>query len=197
MNAKRRLFAIILTLATATAGLAQEYQLGWDQINEGSTAKEKAYTLNWEDVSTHVDRSTPQPEVELAPEMPEKGKVAMMGPIEELRAPTPVHRPVPTQNIEFSASQYYDSYASRYLRVTRVEVETFRMGTYTCETFENRGAWNTFPVYVNNLKQGERYRVRVVWDNGSNRTLDKTVDTYTPDTVYINQPDYLAYSANW
>ena len=78
MNAKRRLFAIILTLATATAGLAQEYQLGWDQINEGSTAKEKAYTLNWEDVSTHVDRSTPQPEVELAPEMPEKGKVAMM-----------------------------------------------------------------------------------------------------------------------
>jgi hypothetical protein len=197
MNARQSLFAIILTLATAGAGLAQEYQLGWDQLNEGSSAKEKAYTLNWEDVSAHVERSAPQPQAELAPEMPEKGKVAMMGPIEELRPPSSARRSVPTQNIEFSASQYYDSYASRYLRVTRVEVETFRMGTYTCETFENRGAWNTFPVYVNNLKQGERYRVRVVWDNGSNRTLDKTVDTYTPDTVYINQPDYLAYSANW
>ena len=198
MNAKQSLFAIILTLATAASGMAQEYQLGWDQINEGSSAKEKAYTLNWEDVSTHVDRSEPQPEVEIAPEAPEKGKVAMMGPIEELRPPQAVQqRYVPSQNIEFSASQYYDSYAERYLRVTRVEVETFRMGTYTCETFENRGAWNTFPVYVKNLKQGERYRVRVVWDNGSNRTLDKTVDTYTPDTVYINQPDYLAYSANW
>lgn len=195
MNVRKSLFAIILTLAAAGSGLAQEYELGWDQINSATAAQAEAYTLNWEDVSTHVERAEPQPEA--MPEMPEQGEVAMMAPFRQPRPAPPTPRALPTQNIQFSASQYYDAYAQRYLRVTRVEVETFRMGSYTSETFENRGAWNTFPVYVKNLQQGERYRVRIVWDNGTNRTLDKTVDSYTPHTIYVDQPDYLAYSADW
>jgi hypothetical protein len=161
-------------------------------VNNGSAAKAKEYTLNWEDVSNHVDRADP---ATLPLVAPQTGKVAMMGPIEKLAAPKAKVVRAPTYDIEFSASQYYDTYAERYLRVTRVEVETFRKGAYTCETFENRGCWTSFPVYLKNLKQGERFRVRVVWDNGSNRTIDKTVDSYTASTIYIDQPDYLAYSA--
>ena len=192
MNAKASLFATIFVLITATTGWAQDYQLDWDQLNSTTSAQDKSYTLNWEDVSNHVDRATPEAET---PELPSEGKVAMMGPIKSVEPPPVAVKKLPTYNIEFSASQYYDTYAERYLRVSRVEVETFRKGTYTCETFENRGCWNSFPVYVKNLKQGERYRVRVVWDNGSNRTLDKTVDSYTASTIYINEPDYLAYTA--
>lgn len=192
MNAKSSIFAVIIIFFTATAGWAQEYQLDWEQVNNVSAGKDKAYTLDWEDVSSHVDRAAPAPVVQ---EMPETGKVAMMGPIKQVSAAPSRAAKAPTYNIEFSSSQYYDTYDQRYLQVTRVEVETFRMGTYTCETFENRGAWNSFPVFVNNLKKGERFRVRVVWDDGSNRTIDKTVNDFTASTIFIDQPDYLAYKA--
>jgi hypothetical protein len=192
MNAKASLFATIFILITTTSGWAQDYQLGWSQVNNSSAAKGKDYTLNWEDVTNHVDRADP---TKFTPVMPQTAKVAMMGPIKNVAPPKAKAVRVPTYDIEFSASQYYDTYAERYLRVTRVEVETFRKGTYTCETFENRGCWNSFPVYLNDLKEGERFRVRVVWDNGSNRTIDKTVDSYTASTIFVDQPDYLAYTA--
>lgn len=194
MNAKSSFFATIFILLTTTFGWAQDYQLDWNQVNSVDAAKGKDYTLNWEDVSNHVDRAD---ETAATPVLPERGKVAMMGPIKQLAPPKPQPVRVRTYDIEFSASQYYDTYAERYLQVTRVEVETFRKGTYTSETFENRGCWRSYPVYLKDLKAGERFRVKVVWDNGSNRTIDKTVDSYTASTIYIDQPDYLAYSASW
>jgi hypothetical protein len=191
MNVRASLFATIIILLTTTSGWAQEYQLDWDQVNKVSAAKGKDYTLNWEDVSSHVDRADP---AAVTAELPKRGKVAMMGPVKNVTPPPVVVKKLPTFNIEFSASQYYDTYAERYLQVAKVEVETFRKGTYSYETFENRGCWTSFPVYLKSLKEGERFRVRVVWDNGSNRTIDKTVDSFTASTFYIDEPDYLAYS---
>ena len=199
MNARVSITAFVLVLTTIIATGAQEYELGWEQVNKSVAPAEKTYTLDWESVSQRVDRALPQTTEEVEPpEAPERGEVAMMGPLKDM-APPPLYlkkKAAPkSYDIQLSASQYYDHYKQRYLKVKFVEVETVRNGRSFCETFENRGAWNSYPVFLNDLEDGDQYAVRVIWDDGSNRTIEKTVNSYTAGNIFIDQPDYLAYSA--
>jgi archaellin len=202
MTAQKFSLILIFTLFTLVPSVAQDYQLGWDEINSSSAKAADTYTLGWQDVDRHVDRSEGQL-VEFAPEAP----VAAPPNIVNVRPPAPqatqrsAYAPtdrttLPSYNIELAASQFYDVYAEKYKVVRAVEVSTFRMGRSTCETFENRGACTQYQVYMKDLKPGDTYKVRVVWEDGSNRTIEKTIDTYYTDrNVYVNQPDYLAYTA--
>ena len=98
-------------------------------------------------------------------------------------------------NVEFNANQYYDHYKQRYLIVRAVEVATTRDGYTRYETYENIGQCRSYPVYLRELKEGDSYEVRVIWNDGSNRTVSDTIDNYSYGTVVVDTPDFMAYSA--
>lgn len=200
--ANRTILTVIFTLFTASFAAAQQYELGWDQVHKAPQASPaKSYTLDWESVGQHVDRAEPSlepieelrvPEAIVAAAVPRRA----ISPPERLVEAPPRPQPAPTYNVELSTSQFYDHYAGRYKKVSRVEVTTYHGGgRYFSQIFENRGQWNTYPVYLNRLKEGERFLVRVVWDDGSNRTIDKTVNGSTESVIHVGQPDFLAYNA--
>ena len=202
MKAKRFRLALMLALCVLAPISAQDYQLGWDEVHTSSQKSSKTYTLGWQDVDLQVDRSEPQA-IEYAPDAPVAAQphivdVAPPAPGADQAAPSGKVRKakVPIYNIELAASQFYDVYAGKYKVVRALEVSTVRDGFSSCETFENRGAWTQYQVTMNDLKPGDQYKVRVIWEDGSNRTIEKTIGTYFTDrNVYVTQPDFLAYTA--
>lgn len=197
MSARSSIYSLFLILSTLTLASAQSYELGWSEINESRSSKSKNYTLNWDSVHQHVDRATPPPAepAQVARFQDRDRTVASAPPQLQNKA---AEKPQSKQkyNLELSTAQYYDVYTSRYLKVAAVEVATYSKGSYPRhQLFENRGQWNTYPVYLNGLEEGDRFVVRVIWDDGSNRTIDKPVDRYLGHTIYVGEPDYLAYTA--
>jgi hypothetical protein len=200
MTAKRPgilLFLFIFVITTGSVA-AQEYQLDWEQSKGVTPKRSLDYTLGWGSVDEHVVRSVSEPE----PEMVEPMVVAAQPNI-VLAPPEPEPREVrrvytPSRMVELNANQYYDHYAQKYLLVREVEVVVFKGGgSYTSEVWENRARYRSYAVYLNDLKPGDRYQVRIIWDDGSNRTIEETIDRNSYSTVVVDQPDYLASSAYW
>ena len=179
---------------------AQPYELDWNNLNQSTVKPAESYTLNWKDVDEHVT-STPAKVLE---ETPEKDIVAVYPgkysprvralPSQSNRWRQP-SQPDRKMNLTFSGRQFYDYYAERYKVVERIEVSVFRKsgGTFY-QTYWNTGQYQNYEIYVNDLAMGDRYRAIIVWEDGSNRTLDQTLSSYSYTTVVVDQPDHLAYS---
>lgn len=197
MSYRIRILSFCFLLLTVSAVSAQDYDLGWERVHEYTAPQEANYTLDWDSIDKQPQAVSKKA---VAPAPPKRRAHASLlrKPKASAQSPSafaPAIQSNKLYNIEFANSQYYDHYKSRYLVVKAVEVETFGQGKYTSETYENRGAWTTYPVYLNGLQEGDRYRVRVIWDDGSNRTIDKTVDSLQAHTIYIGEPDHMAYTS--
>lgn len=191
----RTLQVLILVALTLTAGSAQEYQLGWGEVNKSPKELEKSYTLDWSSVDRQVDRAEPKPVVVAAqPIIRNVAPPALAPRAKAPTAPAEVRKP-PSYDIALAASQYYDHYAQRYKVVRAIELQTNRNGSVTCELIENPGQYRLVDVAMRNLLPGDSYKARIIWDDGSNRTVEKTIGTFVDRKIFIDQPDYLAYSA--
>lgn len=193
----RALQIFVFAALMLNAVSAQEYQLGWGEVNKSPKAVDKQYTLDWSSVDQQVDKAEPKPEIIAA--QPTIRNVAPPAPLPRLQQARPI--PVqaskpPTFDITLAASQYYDHYAQRYKVVTAIELHTNRNGRTNCELIENRGQYRQVEVALSNMQPGDSYKARIIWDDGSNRTVEKTIaKTFVDRKIFIDQPDYLAYSA--
>lgn len=194
------ILSTILFLSTMISQ-AQPYELDWNNLNQSTVKAEDSYTLQWEDVDEHVDKA---PDKVMA-EAEEKylvavfpGRYSRVRPSPFQSQSKPWRQPAqPERNIDltFSGRQFYDYYAERYKVVERIEVSVFRKsGGIFYQTYWNTGQYQNYEIYVNDLAMGDRYRAIIVWEDGSNRTLDQTLSSYSYTTVVVDQPDHLAYS---
>lgn len=193
MTKQRLSLALFLAILLTGQVLGQDYNLGWDEINR-TPKNQQSYTLNWSALDRHVDRAEPQPVIVAEPPV----IANVQPPTPQVQASAPrrrVSKPVPTYDISLSASRFYDHYEERYKVVRAIEVATFRAGSLNCETFENIGECSQYEIFLNDLKPGDRYQARIIWDDGSNRTIDKTIGRYVDRQIFVDQPDFLAYSA--
>ncbi len=200
-----------LLLAMSSMALSQSYSENWDDSNSGPVARSSAeYTLGWQDTQDAAQVSTSPcnlatavevpvavnlaalPQLISASSLPEVGEVAVApafvdpGRTRALRGPSPV--PVPTHDIVLHADRYFDTYADNYRYVHRVEVVTYRGDFPRTEVYENPAQYSTFDVYINDLKVGDRFEVRVTWDDGNYRIIDRSVGRYVERHVRVSTP---------
>lgn len=103
-----------------------------------------------------------------------------------LRGPSRVS--VPEHDITLHAERYFDTWADNYRYVNRVEVVTYRGGFPRTEVYENTAQYSTYDVYINDLKQGDRYEVRITWDDGKYRILDRSIGRHPERFVRVSTP---------
>lgn len=192
MTYKTRYILILVALSLLPAW-AQPYELGWDVLQK-SAKSAGSYTLDWDTVDNHVDRA--EPGVAVVAPQPVLKNVAPPAPQVTQGAPVLVKK-VPVYDVTVTASQFYDHYAQRYKKVEALEVSLTHAGRTMCDVIENRGCYNTVEVPFRNLQPGDSYKVRIVWKDGSNRTVEKTIGTFVDRKIFIDQPDYLAYRDSW
>ena len=170
--------SIFLILLSASSSFAQEYQLGWQQVD------------------SQVQKVAPSQRYEARREKVLKDALVKSQTLTSLRQAVyqPQPQSKPSYNIEILASEFFNHYEDKYRMVKLVEVTTVRQGRTNYETYENVADYRTYDVYLANLEEGDSYAVTVVWDDGSNRTVEQTVGEYTESSVLIDEPDYFAYS---
>lgn len=196
MTARRNILTILLSILLLSAASAEDYQLNWEQVDTSPAPASKNYTLDWKAVDRRVDRATPAQRLQALRKRAQANR-PVVAPQPQFRKSVwkqPQPAPVPTYNIEITASQFWDAYAERYLQVQAVQVATIRNGRCFTETFENVAQFRAYDVYLNDLRQGDSYEVTVVWDNGSNRTVERTLGSHVERSISIDEPDCLAYA---
>ena len=143
------------------------------------TAGSQPYQLDWKDRNVPAQTETAVLE-EPARRTPAEPGLAQPRESESEKAPT--------MTVSITAEQSYDHYKERYRKVARVESLVYR-GSYPQDTIHcNRADYDSYNVYINDLEAGDRYKVRVTWDDGSHRTIENTIGPYSQDTFVINEP---------
>lgn len=193
---------IFIALALVLSGpiQAEPYALGWEDINTITNEQDAEYTLDWEDTQVN-SRAADDP----LPEPATEADIEAQAEAEEVAAQPPTRRlprtnggplllrsrpniEVPSFDIELSAMRRFDSWTDRYRSVHHVEVMTYRGGYPQHEVFENTADFFEFEVYLNDMKPGDRYEAKVVWDDGSFRYLEQTIDRFPDLNVIIDEP---------
>ncbi len=184
----------ILVLLFTSGSVAQDYELDWNDIN--TTVKEAdEYTLDWLDTENSVSLYVEPKPVE----KPSETKLAFPVP-RQPRTQNPDSLFAPKAHLNLVVSQWYDY--DRYRLVNRVEVTIYpEEGGIRYRTFENLGALREYDVYLKSLTPGTRYKAFIVWDDGSNRTMEGTLRGQGWRAVYVDEPDPLSYkvwpTARW
>ncbi len=215
MRTCKLIFTALVFLALSSSSLADPYSLGWEEVNASEPAAKAEYTLGWDEVQA-------EPSMEAAPEVQEEELVEPPVAVNLSELPgrmlvsavptTPAVRYMSTDdssarvstrrpevtpprfNIELSSYQHFDHYNDRYRQVEKVEVVTYRGGFPQTETHENFGGHTEYDVFLNDMKPGDRYQVRVIWDDGSYRDLDRTIDRFPEENVVIDEPVEYAFN---
>ena len=181
-------FTTILVLLFPSGAVAQDYELDWNDIH--TTVKEADdYTLDWLDTESSVSLY-----VEPKPiEKPAESNLAAFPTPRELRTKQPNSALfAPKAHLNLVVSQWYDY--DQYRIVDRVEVTIYpEEGGIRYRTFENLGALREYDVYLKNLTPGSRYKAFIVWNDGSNRTMEGTLRGQGWRAVYVDEPDPLSY----
>ena len=86
------------------------------------------------------------------------------------------------------ADRYFDHYADNYRYVSKVEVVTYRGDYPRTDVYENYAQYSTYDVYINDLKAGDRYEVRVTWDDGTYRIINRSVTRHPEYNVRVSTP---------
>lgn len=212
MKSLKKYITLAIIAGLTSTLLAEPYSQGWESSNlEVADAGSNAYTLGWQDTAaparaavTSIAASAAAVEapvvVNLA-QLPTLIAAAQPAPAispadlaalryanrgRRLRGPSAVS--VPTYDITFRADRYFDVWANNYRYVSRVEVVTYRGGFPRTEVYENSPQYSTYEVYINDLKAGDRYEVRVTWDDGKCRTIERNVTRYPEYNVRVSEP---------
>lgn len=215
ISVKRYISLALLVVGLSSAALAQSYSQTWEESNPSVVAKTSSeYTLSWQD--THAAPAAPAREAAPAVEAPvavnlaalpsliaaSGGGLSLPQAVEIAAAEStiPVNRPralrgpsnvsVPTYDVTLHADRYYDNYTSNYRYVRKVEVVVWRGNTSYpgTDVYENYAQYSTYDVYINDLKAGDRYEVRVTWDDGSYRTIERSVSRHPEYNVRVSTP---------
>lgn len=178
MTIRHLAISLFTVLLCASSGLAQDYQLGWQQID------------------SQIERAAPSQRLESRRDKVLSEALVKSQTLTSLRqaAYQPQPQTQPSYNIEILASEFFNHYEDKYRKVELVAVTTVRQGHTNHESYENVADYRTYDVYLTNLGLGDSYSVTVVWDDGSNRTVEKTIGEYAESSVLIDEPDYFAYS---
>jgi hypothetical protein len=206
----KRYFSLALILGLTSAALAQPYSETWEESNTAPMAQVSSeYTLGWQDTHKEiaVKESAPAVEAPVAVNLAELpglisaagGAVSLESGMEiasagivtsrrarSLRGPSSVS--VPTHDITLRADRYFDHYTDNYRYVNRVEVVTYRGDFPRTEVYENPAQYSTYDVYINDLKVGDRYEVRVTWDDGTFRIIDRSIGRHPEYNVRVSTP---------
>jgi hypothetical protein len=164
---------IILSLGVAT--WSQPYELDWS--HRSTPAQESPQEASSEPQAPPATVFTPKVRV-VAPEE-RANRAEKADPI----------------TVQIVAEQSYDHYESRYRKVARVESLVYRGGYPQDLIHCNRARYDWFDVYLEDLEVGDRYKVRVTWDDGSHRTVERTIGPMSETSVYIREP--LAYDSSF
>lgn len=208
--------SLAIVCAMTSSALAQPYSLCWEESNAAPSKATSEYTLGWQDtgVATAPSQGTPSAAsskveapvaVNLAAlpaliaaatggsesYLPGQSVALASSPVRyrqsrSLRGPSSVS--VPTHDITFRAERYFDHWTDNYRYVNKVEVVTYRGGYPRTEVYENVAQYGTYVVYINDLKVGDRYEVRVTWDDGSYRIVDRSIGRHPQYNVRVTSP---------
>lgn len=174
------------------------------------SAEAQSYDLTWSDryIRSKVDKNVvdefegydaaPKPTTDSQAEPAEAPRHRMPSyrtpPIVDRSARQPVRQKevwAETHSVEVIANQDFDFYNDRYRKVARVESLVYRGGYPEDLVHCNRASYDSFSIVIDDLEVGDRYQVRVTWDDGSHKTIEKTI-TESPQTqVFINEPIYF------
>jgi hypothetical protein len=158
------------------------------------TAVSQPYQLDWQDRYVPAHTETVPAQVEKAV-LEEPVRRPSVEPVYQPHSGQSEDDKAATMTVSITAEQSYDHYKGRYRKVSKVESLVYR-GGYPQDTVHcNRGDYDSFDVYINDLKAGDRYKVRVTWDDGSHRTVENTIGPYSRDTVVIREP--LAFDTSF
>lgn len=214
MKSVVRYFSLALILGMTSTVLAQPYSQSWEESNSAPLTASSEYTLGWQETGISAGPATVAP-VSTAVEAPVAVNLAALPALiaaatssvsvdesqeiaiaassptfqrrnRSLRGPSPVS--VPTHNITFRAERYFDHWTDNYRYVNKVEVVTYRGGYPRTEVYENVAQYSTYELYIRDLKAGDRYEVRVTWDDGSYRTLDRSIGRHPEYNVRVSSP---------
>jgi hypothetical protein len=183
----------LLVLLFTSIPLAQSYELDWMNVHIDVRETEE-YTLDWSDTETSVSLNVQQTVKEQIDE-PD----TLLSPSKAPRLPQQKSAPssslyTPEAHLNLVASQWYDYDEQIYRVVDRVEVTLYpQAGGIKYRTFENLGAVRDYDVFLKNLSPGDRYEAFIVWDDGSNRTIEGTVRGQGWRSVFVDQPNPLGY----
>jgi hypothetical protein len=210
-SVKRYFSLALIVLGLTSAAAAQPYSQTWEESNTAPLAKTSSeYTLGWQDTQTEASGVVNAPVVEapvavsltaLPGLIAASGGVVSIEPgievasasgfvsssqTRSLRGPSSVS--VPTHDITLHADRYFDHYADNYRYVSKVEVVTYRGDYPRTDVYENYAQYSTYDVYINDLKAGDRYEVRVTWDDGTYRIINRSVTRHPEYNVRVSTP---------
>ena len=218
MNNIFKYITVAILLGLASGAVAEPYSQTWEDSNVASAAKPSSeYTLGWQDTQTKSPAPAPKAAAaveapvavnlaqlpglimaaggQVSGFVPAGVEVASAGQVatgayapRALRGPSSVS--VPTYDHTLHAERYFDNYADNYRYVSKVEVVVWRGNTSYpgTDVYENYAQYSVYDVYINDLKPGDRYEVRVTWDDGKYRCIERSVDRYTQRNVRVNSP---------
>lgn len=208
MKSLQQYITLAIIAGLSCTVLAEPYSQRWESSNvQVADSGVSAYTLGWQETAVPaappvsvVAPTVEAPVVVNLAELP--GLIAASRPSLEasdlaaaahyaqrgrrLRGPSPVS--VATHDITLRADRYFDVWSDNYRYVSRVEVVTYRGDYPRTEVYENNPGYSTYEVYINDLKAGDRYEVRVTWDDGKYRTIERNVTRHPEYNVRISQP---------
>lgn len=200
MRTKMMAAIVTLTLLMSAGGMAQNYNLGWDDVNQKGATPSSPYELGWSQTENHVEKSTSGPEdVALVVRQEKPSNPQVVAP--RRMATQAKNRDkglwAPKSYVTFSASEFYNAYAEKMVPVERVELRILGKKGYRYDTFFNMGELRNYVFYINALSPGDSYRALVVWKDGSNRTVENTLRSAGESRVWVDQPYMLASRISW
>ena len=206
MSISRYLVAVYFVFLGSPNAWAQDYQLDWSDIYiQAETVQRGEPKLEFEPEPGVPAQSKPGVPVEperSVPVAPRPGGVSTypLSTGTETVVPRASKRResswdedvwADTFTVNIIANQDFDTYNNRYRKVARVESLVYRGGYPADIVHCNRASYDSFEVFIDDLEVGDRYQVRVTWDDGSHRTIEKTI-TESPETqVFVNEPLYF------
>lgn len=188
-NTFRHILPFLLLLLSFPA-ISQPYLLDWDHVQVAPQASKAVRTTD------EIELAKPVAEPYRAPVQPARSRV--MPTFTDI---TPVWgyrnrwlRPnvQDTYNVQLSASAYFNHDSQAYHFVDVVEVTTIRAGRETHEIVTNSAQNRNVSVALNNLQEGDAYRLKIFWVDGSYRVLESFVNAYTDTRPIVDEPDFLA-----
>lgn len=149
------------------------------------------YQLNWSHTSVQA-QSTDEVDAPPAPILGEPYRGAFLNfpprKYRTRRVQRPAQPEVDPITVTVTAQQSWDHYKNRYRKVSRVESLIYRGGYPEDVVHCNRASYYSYDVFLEDLKPGDRYKVRVTWDDGSHRTVERTIGSLSETSIFIDEP---------
>lgn len=97
-----------------------------------------------------------------------------------------------TYEVQLQAMAYFNHDIDAYHLVDVVELTVMRDGNEEFQLIDNIASNRRVSVSVPNLQEGDAYRAKIFWVDGSYRTVESVINVYADIRPIIDEPDFLA-----